>query len=257
MANDILTTRDLTTKFGSFCAVDNVSLSLKKGSITGLIGPNGAGKSTLFNTLTGTLKPSSGQVFLSNEDISGLSPDRLFKKGLVRTFQIPRPFARMSVLENVMLSPAQQTGEKIFGSIFRPDIVRREEQAYRAKALEILDFVTLDKLADQAAGELSGGQTKLLELARVLMGDASIILLDEPAAGVNPVLTQILIERIEELNRRGMTFLIIEHNMDFIMSHCDPIIAMAQGQLVFQGTAEEAQTNKTLLDAYLGAPVNV
>ena len=188
MSEIILSTSDLTRDFGAFRAVDQVSLSIKEGSITGLIGPNGAGKSTLFNTLTGMLKPTSGKVFLGENIITGLSPEELFRRGLVRTFQIPRPFARMSVLENVMLSPMQQTGEKLFGPIFQPAKVRRQELQFRDEAMEILRFVTLEKLADQAAGKISGGQMKLLELARVLMGGASIILLDEPAAGVNPVL---------------------------------------------------------------------
>lgn len=252
----ILETRSLTKDFGSFRAVDSVSMTITPGSITGLIGPNGAGKSTFFNVLTGVLAPTAGQVFLNGQDITGLSPDALFQKKLARTFQIPRPFKRMSVLENVMLSPLAQIGEGIFGPFLSAAKMREQEEKIRARALELLEFVTLGKLADQAAGRISGGQSKLLELARVLMGDPAVILLDEPAAGVNPSLTRILIERIEELNRQGKTFLIIEHDMDFIMRHCDPIIALAEGAIVFQGTAEQAQNSPTLLDAYLGAQVD-
>jgi branched-chain amino acid transport system ATP-binding protein len=252
----ILETRNLTKNFGSFCAVNSVSMTIKPGSITGLIGPNGAGKSTFFNVLTGVLAPTSGQVLLNGQNITGLGPDALFTKKLARTFQIPRPFKRMSVLENVMLAPLGQVGEGILGPFLNPGKMRAQEEEIRTRALDILEFVTLGKLADQAAGRISGGQTKLLELARVLMGDPAVILLDEPAAGVNPTLTRILIERIEELNRQGKTFVIIEHDMDFIMRHCDPVIALAEGAIVFQGTAQEAQNSPVLLDAYLGAQVD-
>ena len=253
MAETILSTRGLVRNFGSLRAVDNVSLSIRKGSITGLIGPNGAGKSTLFNLLTGALKPDSGSVRLKDQDVTNLSPNRLFKLGLGRTFQIPRPFARMSVLENVMLAPIAQIGETISGPFLFRSRMRDEEHHIRKKALEVLDFVTLAPLADHPAGKISGGQMKLLELARVLMGDPGLILLDEPAAGVNPVLTETLIEKIKELNRRGTTFVIIEHDMDFVMRHCDPVIALAVGKVVFQGTSEEALADPVLLDAYLGA----
>ena len=253
MAEVILETSGLTQDYGAFRAVDDVSISIRPGSITGLIGPNGAGKTTIFNTLTGMLKPTSGGVFLNGRDITGMPANRLFAMGLARTFQIPRPFRRMSVLENVMLSPLGQVGERILGPIVNADLMRDQEREIRKRAMEILEFVTLEKLADHAAGKISGGQMKLLEMARVLMGDPSLILLDEPAAGVNPTLTRILIDRIEALNRQGKTFLIIEHDMDFVMRHCNPIIAMAQGKVMFQGTAEEAQANTLLLDAYLGA----
>ncbi len=256
MAEVILETSGLTQDYGAFRAVDDVSISIRPGSITGLIGPNGAGKTTIFNTLTGMLKPTSGGVFLNGRDITGMPANRLFAMGLARTFQIPRPFRRMSVLENVMLSPLGQVGERILGPIVNADLMRDQEREIRKRAMEILEFVTLEKLADHAAGKISGGQMKLLEMARVLMGDPSLILLDEPAAGVNPTLTRILIDRIEALNRQGKTFLIIEHDMDFVMRHCNPIIAMAQGKIMFQGTAEEAQANTLLLDAYLGAQTN-
>lgn len=258
MLNEIiLETKNLTCDFGSFRAVDDVSLQIKRGTITGLIGPNGAGKTTLFNMLTGAIIPSSGKVFLGGKDITGLPADRLFASGLARTFQIPRPFSRMSVLENVMLAPIGQIGERARGAIFSHRAVMAQEKEIRDKALETLAFVTLGHLADHAAGQISGGQMKLLELARVLMGDPDLILLDEPAAGVNPTLTGVLIEKIEALNESGKTFLIIEHDMDFIMSHCEPVIALAEGRSIFEGTAAQAQANSHLLDAYLGAMTDV
>ncbi|GGE13968.1 amino acid/amide ABC transporter ATP-binding protein 1, HAAT family [Gemmobacter megaterium] len=253
MSTPVLSTKGLTRDFGPFRAVDGVSLDIRPGTITGLIGPNGAGKTTFFNLISGALKPSAGQVLLNGQDITGLPPEALFGKGLARTFQIPRPFRRMSLLENVMLAPQGQRGETVLGALFSRAAVRAEEARLRDKAMGILEFMTLGKLADHPAGQISGGQMKLLELARALMGDPAVILLDEPAAGVNPSLTRVLIERIEELNRRGTTFFIIEHDMDFVMRHCDPVIALAEGKVVFEGTAAEAQTNPLLLDAYLGA----
>lgn len=253
MSEAILSVEGLSRSFGQLKAVDDVSLKVRRGSITGLIGPNGAGKSTLFNLLTGALKSDEGTVRLEGRDVSGLPPNQLFLLGLGRTFQIPRPFARMSVLENVMLAPPGQTGETVAGPILFRARMRDEERRIRDKALEVLNFVTLGALVDHPAGQISGGQMKLLELARVLMGDPKLILLDEPAAGVNPVLTATLIGKIEELNRQGTTFVIIEHDMDFVMRHCDPVIALAEGRVIFEGSSDEALANPVLLDAYLGA----
>ncbi len=253
MAEAVLATSDLTVDFGAFRAVDAVNITIRQGSITGLIGPNGAGKTTFFNAITGALRPSTGHVHMGAEDVTNLSPDRLFAKGLGRTFQIPRPFGRMTVLENVMLAPQAQIGERPAGPIIRRAAVQAQERHVRARAMDILDFMTLAPLADHPAGKISGGQMKLLELARVLMGDPRIILLDEPAAGVNPTLAGTLIEKIEALNRQGKTFLIIEHDMVFVMRHCNPIIALAQGKVAFEGSAAEALDNTVLLDAYLGA----
>lgn len=257
MAEAVLSCADLVQQFGPFRAVDQVSLTIQRGSITGLIGPNGAGKSTLFNTLTGERRPTAGTITLNGRDVTGWSPDQLFAGGLGRSFQIPRPFARMSVLENIMLAPLHQTGERLWGPWVFPGRVRNQERAIRDRAMEVLEFVTLGHLADHPAGKISGGQMKLVELARVLMGDPDVILLDEPAAGVNPTLTGILIDKIETLNAQGKTFVIIEHDMDFIMRHCDPVIALAEGKIVFQGTAEEARQDPLLLQAYLGGPVHV
>lgn len=252
MGDVILSTQGVTRDFGAFRAVNNVSLSIENGSITGLIGPNGAGKSTLFNVLTGNLKPTAGTVTLDGEDITNQTPERLFVGGMGRAFQIPRPFARMTVLENVMLAPVAQVGERLLGPFLSRKAVQAQERAIRERALEILDFMTLGPLADHPAGKISGGQMKLLELARVLMGDPKVILLDEPAAGVNPTLAGTLIEKIEALNAGGKTFVIIEHDMDFIMRHCNPIIALAEGAVVFEGSAQEAQQSLILRDAYLG-----
>jgi len=254
MTDPVLSLRGLTRDFGPFRAVDTVSLDIRRGSITGLIGPNGAGKTTLFNMVAGTLKPTAGTVSLNGTDITGLPSEALFARGLARTFQIPRPFRRMSVLDNVLLAPPAQVGETVMGALFRRGRVAAEETRLRDKARGILEFMTLGALADHPAGKISGGQMKLLELARALMGDPAVILLDEPAAGVNPSLTRTLIERIEELNRQGTTFVIIEHDMDFVMRHCDPVVALAEGRVVFEGTADQARVNPLLLDAYLGAP---
>ncbi|MEM1360668.1 MAG: ABC transporter ATP-binding protein [Pseudomonadota bacterium] len=253
MADTVFATQDLTVDFGPFRAVDHVDIAVQQGKMTGLIGPNGAGKTTLFNAITGAIRPSAGRVRLRAADVTGFSPERLFAEGLGRTFQIPRPFARMTVLENVMLAPLGQIGERPGGPIFRRRAMRTQETHIRDRAMEVLDFMTLAPLADHPAGKISGGQMKLLELARVLMGDPEIILLDEPAAGVNPSLAGTLIDKIETLNRQGKTFVIIEHDMDFVMHHCHPIIALAQGRVVFEGSAAEAQANPVLLDAYLGA----
>lgn len=255
MSAPVLSLRGLTRDFGPFRAVDDVSLDIATGTITGLIGPNGAGKTTLFAMVAGSLRPTAGQVVFNGEDITKTPPEGRFARGLARTFQIPRPFRRMSVLENLLVAPPRQTGEGLIGALFRRAHVAREEAATLEKAQGILEFMTLDRVADQAAGEISGGQMKLLELARALMGDPSVILLDEPAAGVNPALMETLIDRIEALNARGVTFVVIEHNMDFVMRHCQPVIALAEGRVVFQGSAEDARADPLLLDAYLGTAV--
>ncbi len=244
--------QNLTTAFGLFKAVDNVSLSVAAGTITGLIGPNGAGKSTLFNTLTGVIRPTSGEIHFDGIRITKSTPDALFRQGLAHTFQIPRPFPQMTVLENLMLAPTGQVGESLFAPFLMRKKVKHQEREIQAKAMNILTFTTLDQAANEPAGKLSGGQMKLLELARVLMGDPKVILLDEPAAGVNPALTEVLVEKIKALNARGHTFFIIEHDMDFIMRHCDPIIAMVSGQVVFEGNGKAARSDPQLLNAYLG-----
>lgn len=252
MSEAILVLHNLCKHFGELRAVDDVSFSVAQGTITGLIGPNGAGKTTLFNTVAGVHKPDAGSIVLGGKRIDRQKPHQVFRAGLARTFQIPRPFPEMSVLENLMLVPLQQCGERFWNNWLRPGRVAQEERAQRSKAQDIIEFTNLKRVMHDAAGTLSGGQLKLLELARVLMSEPELILLDEPAAGVNPVLLQTLVEKIQTLNQRGYSFLIIEHNMDLVMSICDPIIAMAQGKVIFQGSSDEAYHDAALLDAYLG-----
>jgi branched-chain amino acid transport system ATP-binding protein len=248
----VIAVADLVTSFGSLRAVDGVSFSLEPGSITGLIGPNGAGKTTLFNTIAGVLRPTSGAITLGGARVDGLPPDRLYQRGLARTFQIPRPFAAMTVLENVMLAAPGQAGERFWQNWLRRSFVRSDERALRARAMEALAFTNLDRLAAAPARTLSGGQHKLLELARILLAEPKVILLDEPAAGVTPALMETLVEKIVALNRRGITFLIIEHNMDLVMSICRPILVMAQGKLIMEGDADTVRADPRVIDAYLG-----
>jgi ABC-type branched-subunit amino acid transport system ATPase component len=249
---EMLNTGQLVKAFGNLRAVDGVDLAIEAGTITGLIGPNGAGKTTLFDLIAGTQAPSAGSIRLLGERIDGLTPDRIFHKGLARTFQVPRPFPQMTVLENLMLVPLGQAGERFWNNWWRAGAVARQERATRERAMEVLGFCALAEKAGELAGRLSGGQQKLLELARVLMIEPRLILLDEPAAGVNPVLLETLVERIVALNRRGITFLVIEHNMDLVMSVCQPIVVMAQGRLIFRGDAAGVRRDQGVLDAYLG-----
>jgi ABC-type branched-subunit amino acid transport system ATPase component len=248
----LLEVRGLARAFGSMRAVDGVDLAVEAGTITGLIGPNGAGKTTLFNLIAGAIAATAGEVRFAGQRIDGLSPDRIFHRGLARTFQIPRPFARMTVLENAMLAPLGQTGEAFWANWWRAGKIAAEEKALRERAFERLGFCGLAGKAGELAGNLSGGQQKLLELARVMMIDPKLILLDEPAAGVNPTLMEQLIEKILALNARGVTFLVIEHSMDLVMRICRPIHVLAQGRLIFSGAPEAASRDPRVLDAYLG-----
>jgi branched-chain amino acid transport system ATP-binding protein len=248
----MLTAHAISKSFGGHRAVDAVSFTIERGTITGLIGPNGAGKTTLFNCLAGLIAPTSGRIELDRARIDGLSPARIFRKGLARTFQIPRPFPQMTVLENVMVASQGQSGERFWTNWFMPGAVAAEERRLAARARHWIDFVGLSHLADEPARVLSGGQRKLLELARVLVADPRLILLDEPGAGVNPQLLDAIVERIVALNKQGVTFLIIEHNMDLVMSLCRPIMVMAQGQLLMTGTAEEVRSDPRVVEAYLG-----
>jgi branched-chain amino acid transport system ATP-binding protein len=242
----------LVKAFGNLRAVDRVDLSIDAGTITGLIGPNGAGKTTLFNLIAGTLAPEAGAIRFMGERIDRLTPDRIFARGLARTFQVPRPFPQMTVLENLMLVPPRQAGERFWNNWLRAGRVRAEERRARERAMEVLELCALADKAGETAGRLSGGQQKLLELARVLIAEPKLILLDEPAAGVNPVLLATLVDRIVRLNRRGVTFLVIEHNLDLVMSVCRPIAVMAQGRLIYRGDAAGVRKDRRVLDAYLG-----
>jgi branched-chain amino acid transport system ATP-binding protein len=252
MNRALLEVRGLTRSFGAMRAVDDINFDVLEGTITGLIGPNGAGKSTAFGLITGAVRADAGDICFKGERISGLSPDRIFREGLARTFQIPRPFPKMTVLENVMFAPLGQTGERFWLNWLRYASVRDEEKRIRDRAMEVLGFTGLAPKANDLAGQLSGGQQKLLELARVLMTEPCLILLDEPAAGVNPTLLEVLIQKILALHARGITFLIVEHNMDMVMSICNPIIVMAQGRVIFEGPAAAVRADERVVDAYLG-----
>ena len=245
--------RNLSKHFGGLKAVDNTSIKIATGSITGLIGPNGAGKTTLFNTIAGLYEPTSGSIFLDGEDITGLKPHQLFAKGLLRTFQIAHEFSKLSVIENLMMVPGNQSGEKLINALFRRGQVREEEKAVHDKAMEVINFLNLNHIADELAGNLSGGQKKLLELGRTMMVDASIVFLDEVGAGVNRTLLKEIGDAIVKLNKeKGYTFCMIEHDMDFIGRMCDPVICMAEGSVLAEGTAEEIQNNEEVIEAYLG-----
>ena len=239
--------------FGGVHAVNGVSIQIQRGLITGLIGPNGAGKTTLFNLIAGTLVPDSGKIVFDGEDVTGLKPHELFAKGLLRTFQIAHEFCSLSVLENLMIVPAGQVGESLLGAWFRRREVRTMEDEFREKAIEIMKFLNLDHLAFEPAGNLSGGQKKLLELGRTMMVEAKLVILDEVGAGVNRTLLKEIGEAILKMNReRGYTFCMIEHDMDFITRLCGPIIVMAEGKVLTKGKADEIKANEEVIDAYLG-----
>lgn len=249
----MITINNLTKKFGGFTAVNDVSLTIEEGSITGLVGPNGAGKTTLFNVIAGIYRPSNGSVMLDGKDITGLEPHELFHKGLLRTFQIAHEFSTMSVRENLMMVPGGQSGEKLIDVWTNPSKIRKEEALLRKKADEVIEFLEISHVADELAGNLSGGQKKLLELGRTMMVDAKIVFLDEVGAGVNRTLLNTIGDAIIRLNKeRGYTFCVIEHDMEFIGRLCDPIIVMAEGGVLAQGTIEEIKSNEQVIEAYLG-----
>ncbi|UWQ97363.1 ABC transporter ATP-binding protein [Rhodobacteraceae bacterium M385] len=244
---------DLHKHFGGFHAVDGASLRIETGSITGLIGPNGAGKTTLFNVIAGVLPPTSGRVVMDGEDITGLPPHQLFSKGLLRTFQIAHEFSTMTCRENLMMVPEGQSGETLWNTWFGRKRIADEERALRAKADEVLEFLTVEHLAEQPAGQISGGQKKLLELGRTMMVDAKIVFLDEVGAGVNRTLLNTIGDAIIRLNQeRNYTFCVIEHDMDFIGRLCDPVICMAEGKVLAEGTLDEIKANDAVIEAYLG-----
>lgn len=249
----MIVVNNLHKHFGGLRAVDGASLKIETGSITGLIGPNGAGKTTLFNIIAGHYKPTSGQVLLDGEDISGLTPHELFAKGLLRTFQIAHEFSSLTVRENLMMVPDKQSGENLIDTWIRPSKVREQEEQTRQKANEVIEFLEITHVADELAGNLSGGQKKLLELGRTMMVDAKIVFLDEVGAGVNRTLLNTIGDAILRLNKeQGYTFCMIEHDMEFISRLCDPVICMAEGRVLAQGTAEEVKNNEEVIEAYLG-----
>ena len=248
----LLSAKGLSKSFGGICAVNNADLDVPQGSITGLIGPNGAGKTTLFNLLSNFIRPDKGEVFLDGQPIHQLPPYQIALKGCVRTFQVARVLSRLTVLENMLLASPGQTGENFLKVWFQGAKIRQQEQENRAKALDILDSIGLGEKAQDYAGALSGGQRKLLEIGRALMTEPKLILLDEPAAGVNPTLIAQISDHIIEWNRQGITFLIIEHNMDVIMSLCHHVWVLAEGTNLADGIPSEIQKNERVLKAYLG-----
>lgn len=253
-AAPILQVQDLTKAFGGLRAVNHCSFAVQPGAITGLIGPNGAGKTTIFNLITGFLNPDSGAIYFQGRRIDGLPPHEIVHRGLLRTFQIPRELKRMTVLENLMVVPPGQTGENVWVSWLLPWRVNRQERAIQRQALEVLDFLRLRPLANEYAGNLSTGQKKLLELARILMAQPTLALLDEPGAGVNPSLLNLLIDDIRRACvERKVTFLLIEHNMNLVMNLCDPVVVVRNGALLTQGTPAAVRANPEVMAAYLGS----
>jgi branched-chain amino acid transport system ATP-binding protein len=240
----LLQTQALSKSFGGIHAVDDCTFEVEEGSITALIGPNGAGKTTVFNLISGMLKPDSGEITFNGENIAGMQPHRITRRGISRTFQISRDLAEMTLLENLIV----QSPTKGFADLFQGSILAHEEE----HAMELLDFVGITHLANEQSKNLSYGQKKLMEFAATLMTEPKLILLDEPAGGVNPALLEDIIERIEKLNRQGITFLIVEHNMDVVMNLCDPVVVMAYGTVLAHGAPREIQNNQEVLEAYLG-----
>ncbi|MDD5219841.1 MAG: ABC transporter ATP-binding protein [Candidatus Bipolaricaulis sp.] len=243
----------LSKRFGGVRAVDGCSFSVQSATITGLIGPNGAGKTTLFNLLTGTLHPDAGHVRFQGRDITRCAPHRVFRSGICRTFQVPREFRDMTVVENLMTAFPNQLGERIWNPFFRPRAVSRQDDAARDKALQVLEFLELAPVAHERAGNLSGGQKKLLELARTMMSEPRLLLLDEPAAGVNRTLLHRLADSIRRLCAEyGVTILLVEHDMDFVMRLCHPVVVMSEGRVLAEGSPFDIQRDPRVLDAYLG-----
>lgn len=252
MKNSILSLKDLSRSFGGVLAVDVKEITINRGSIIGLIGPNGAGKSTLFDLVSGFQRRDKGSILFLDREIAGLAPHRIARMGLVRTFQIPHALTRMTVLENMMLGGQNQSGERIWNSIIRPGRIREEEGALGKRAEETLTLCSLERMRDEYAGALSGGQKKLLELARALMAEPELLLLDEPFAGVNPALSQSLIALIKRLRERGLTILIIEHGIPYVRALADEIYVLNRGSVMAHGLPDEVLSDRRVLDAYLG-----
>jgi branched-chain amino acid transport system ATP-binding protein len=253
MTETILSVRNLTKRFGGLVALNNCNIDIEENSITGIIGPNGSGKSTLFNVITGHLKPEEGSVFYNNNDITGLESYELFSLGMLRTFQIAHEFTNMTVVENLMVVPGNQNGESLLYSLLNRKKINEEDEIIRNKAFEVLEFLKIDHLKNELAGNLSGGQKKLLELARTMMVDAKIVFLDEVGAGVNKTLLNDIADSIQRLNKeKGYTFCMIEHDFELISKLCNPIIVLAEGSVLFKGTSNEIRNNDEVIESYLG-----
>ena len=249
----MLNIKDVSVNFGGIKAVDKASMQIETGKITGLIGPNGAGKTTLFNIIAGNIKPTMGKVMLDEQDITSLPSHELFEKGVLRTFQLAHEFSNMTVLENLMVVPRMQTGEKILNTWFQRKRIENEEKAIKEKALEVVNFLKLDHLTYELAGNLSGGQKKLLELGRTMMVEAKIVLLDEVGAGVNRTLLNDITDIIKKLNyEKNYTFFMIEHDMNFLSKLCDKVIVMTEGSVLVEGGIDEIKKNEKVIEAYLG-----
>ena len=254
----MLEIRNINKNFGGLRAVNNASMNIEKGSITGLIGPNGAGKTTLFNTIAGVYAPDEGEIFLENQNITGLKPHNLFNKGVLRTFQIAHEFSTLTVLENLMMVPPNQYGENLIYAWFRNNDVKKQEEEIRTKAIEVIEFLNLNHLTQELAGNLSGGQKKLLELGRTMMVDSKLVLVDEFGACVNRTLLNDISYAILRLNKeKNYTFFVIEHDMDLIEKICDPVIVMAEGSVLFEGKFDEVKSNEEVIEAYLGRGLKV
>jgi branched-chain amino acid transport system ATP-binding protein len=252
----VIDVRHVSKRFGGLAAVSDCSLSVARGSITGLIGPNGAGKSTLFNMVAGNIAPDSGTIIFDGADVTGMKPHELFRRGLLRTFQIAHEFSNMTALENLMVVPPGQPGESLWRTWVDRGAVREADHHVRQKANDVINFLKLDHVRNELAGNLSGGQKKLLELGRTMMVDAKVVLLDEVAAGVNRTLLQDLAANIERMNQElGYTFFVIEHDMDLIGRLCDPVIVMAQGEKIAEGPMKDIRANPAIIEAYFGAPL--
>ena len=253
----MLSINQLSVNFGGIKAVNNATMEVEKGKITGLIGPNGAGKTTLFNIIAGNIAPTNGTVFLDKKNITGLQSHELFDEGVLRTFQLAHEFSNMTVLENLMVVPGSQSGERILNTWFKRKIIEEEESVIREKAIEVINFLKLEHLTFELAGNLSGGQKKLLELGRTMMVDAKIVLLDEVGAGVNRTLLNDIADTIKKLNtEKNYTFFMIEHDMNFLSQLCDKVIVMTEGSVLVEGNIEEIKKNEKVIEAYLGRDDN-
>ena len=253
MVKNLVQVESVVKTFGGLKALNDCSLEIKEKSITGIIGPNGSGKSTLFNVITGNLKPDSGKITYNGNEITNKESHELFHQGVLRTFQIAHEFTNMTVIENLMVVPGNQKGESLLYALINKNKIDKDDEIIKEKAIEVLQFLKIEHLRNERAGNLSGGQKKLLELARTMMVDAKIVFLDEVGAGVNKTLLNDISDSILRLNKeKGYTFCMIEHDIDFISRMCDPVIVMSEGSVLFEGTSEEVKKNEKVIDSYLG-----